>query len=210
MPLSDLIERLGRTIFEAPFAGSPLSRDQPELAEIRLALIDEVKSRSHQAGGRRVFPHNFLRVHLLGVPESESAPFTGDFFRKYFEDELRAGLKKSSYRFPEDLQLEFRTSSRLPAPKEAWIQIDAESRVQAAAELPVPARRTAKLIVVRGTANQPELALKKARTNIGRTKEVSRVDGPSRRNDLAFTEDTEINRTVSREHAHVLYRKADG
>ena len=36
------------------------------------------------------------------------------------------------------------------------------------------------------------------------------MDGPSRRNDLAFTEDNEINRSVSREHAHVLYHKADG
>ena len=35
--------------------------------------------------------------------------------------------------------------------------------------------------------------------------EVYRGSGPSRRNDLAFTEDNETNRTVSREHAHVLY-----
>jgi pSer/pThr/pTyr-binding forkhead associated (FHA) protein len=72
------------------------------------------------------------------------------------------------------------------------------------------ARRSARLAVVRGTANQPEIILKKVRTNIGRTSEVSRLDGPSRRNDLAFTEDTEINRTVSREHAHVVYNKTAG
>jgi hypothetical protein len=39
---------------------------------------------------------------------------------------------------------------------------------------------------------------------------VYRSDGPSRRNDLAFTEDSEINRTVSREHAHVLLHKKTG
>ena len=32
----------------------------------------------------------------------------------------------------------------------------------------------------------------------------------SRRNDLAFAEDSEINTTVSREHAHVLYDKLTG
>lgn len=48
------------------------------------------------------------------------------------------------------------------------------------------------------------------RTNIGRTTDVFKVDGSSRRNDLAFTEDTEINRTVSREHAHILFSKKTG
>ena len=49
-----------------------------------------------------------------------------------------------------------------------------------------------------------------ARTNIGRTIDVYKTDGPSRRNDLAFTEDNEINRTVSREHAHILFSKKTG
>ncbi len=40
--------------------------------------------------------------------------------------------------------------------------------------------------------------------------EVYRGAGPSRRNDLAFTEDTETNKTVSREHAHILYSRKDG
>jgi pSer/pThr/pTyr-binding forkhead associated (FHA) protein len=52
--------------------------------------------------------------------------------------------------------------------------------------------------------------LNKARTNIGRTVEVYRAQGPSRRNDLAFTEENEINSTVSREHAHILYFKNTG
>ena len=50
----------------------------------------------------------------------------------------------------------------------------------------------------------------KPRTNIGRTVEVSRVDGPFPQERLQFTEDNEINRTVSRAHAHVVYHKASG
>jgi hypothetical protein len=209
MAISDLIERLGRTIFEAPFSGAQLSQDTPELAEIRLALLDEIKSRSHRVGGRRVFANNLVRVHLLGVPEKQSAVFLGDFFPKYFEQELKAGLTRANYRFRDDLRVEIITSPRLPDPSETWIQVETEATAPAAEPAP-RADRPAKLVVVRGTASKPELALKKQRTNIGRTVEISRLDGPSRRNDLAFIEDTEINRTVSREHAHILYHKASG
>jgi hypothetical protein len=209
MAISDLIERLGRTIFEAPFSGAQLSQDTPELAEIRLALLDEIKSRSHRVGGRRVFANNLVRVQLLGVPEKQAAAFLGDFFPKYFEQELKAGLTRANYRFPDDLRVKISTSPRLPDPSETWIQVETEA-IAPAAEPPARADRPAKLVVVRGTASKPELTLKKQRTNIGRTVEISRLDGPSRRNDLAFIEDNEINRTVSREHAHILYYKASG
>jgi pSer/pThr/pTyr-binding forkhead associated (FHA) protein len=59
-------------------------------------------------------------------------------------------------------------------------------------------------------ATPPEVLLNKERTNIGRTVEVYRAQGPSRRNDLAFTEENEINCTVSREHAHILYFRKTG
>jgi pSer/pThr/pTyr-binding forkhead associated (FHA) protein len=76
-----------------------------------------------------------------------------------------------------------------------------------------PAKRSqqaARLLVVNGTANHPELTLEKNRTNIGRTAEVFRTAGPSRRNDLAFAEDTATNRSVSREHAHVSFSSKTG
>jgi len=37
--------------------------------------------------------------------------------------------------------------------------------------------------------------------------DVFKAEGLSRRNDLAFAEDTPLNKTVSREHAHILYDK---
>ena len=210
MPLSDLMERLGRTIFEAPFGGAQISPDQPELAEIRLALLDEIKSKSHKVAGRSVFPHNVARVELLGVPEAESGVFSGEFFQNYFTQELRSGLTRANYRFPDDLRVELRTTPRMPGPRESWIHVETETLAPAKDEPAAQPRRPAKLMVMRGTASQAELILKKTRTNIGRTVEISRLDGPSRRNDLAFTEDNEINRSVSREHAHILHHKASG
>src|SRR5579859_3246838 len=167
MPLSDMIERLGRTIFEAPFSGAQLATDQPELAEIRLALLDEIKSKSHRVAGRYVFPHNRVKVQLLGVPEAQSAAFLGDFFPSYFEQELRSGLTRANYRFPEDLRVELRTTPRMPAPQEMWIQVETETLAPAKSEPEPQTRRPARLVVMRGTASQPEIVLKKTRTNIG-------------------------------------------
>jgi pSer/pThr/pTyr-binding forkhead associated (FHA) protein len=75
---------------------------------------------------------------------------------------------------------------------------------------PVSSRRAARLVVIKGTANIPEMAIEKARTNIGRTIDVNHTDGPSRRNDLAFSDESPVNRTVSREHAHILFSKTRG
>jgi len=65
-------------------------------------------------------------------------------------------------------------------------------------------------MVMQGSANLAELQLTKIRTNIGRSIDVYKSEGPSRRNDLAFEEDTEINRTVSREHAHLMWDQRTG
>jgi hypothetical protein len=55
-----------------------------------------------------------------------------------------------------------------------------------------------------------ELRLDKTRTNIGRSSEVVRSGGIFRRNDLAFGEESEIDRSVSREHAHIIRDKSAG
>lgn len=208
MPISDWIEKLGRTVFETPFGGTQISADAPELAEIRLAVIDEVKAKSHRVAGKDVFPYNVVRIHLRGIPEQQAGVFKGRFFSTFFEQELRGGLARSNYRFPDNLEIEVETTSQLPGPKESWLWVETFSREQ-----PAPAatpQRPARVQVVSGVANKSELVLNKTRTNIGRTAEVFRTDGPSRRNDLVFTDDNEINRTVSREHAHILLDKKSG
>ena len=53
MNLSDLIEKLGKTIFEAPFDAALAPKDFPELAEIRLAVLDEILKKGQRVGGKR-------------------------------------------------------------------------------------------------------------------------------------------------------------
>ncbi len=202
MALADVFEKLGRAVFESPFETKRLARDAPELAEIRLAALDAIKAKSHRIGGKNVFPFELVRIQLLGIPLEQEAVFRSSFIAKYFSDELKAALARTSYRFPEDLQVEFVSTPRLPAAGESWLSVETLMR-PVTEEAIVSAARVAVLTVHSGTANHPRMVLAKARTNIGRTVEVFRGGAPSRLNDLAFVGDDEADRSVSREHAHV-------
>ncbi len=206
MPISDWMEKLGRAIFESPFG--PALSGAPELAEMRLAVLDEVKARSHRVAGRSVFPYNVIRIRLRGVNASQAGFFQGTFFAQFCEQEIRAGLSRANCRYPDDLRVEVETTAELPGPGEQWLSVSAESQVKP--ETAPASRKIARLVVVRGVANHAELSLNKARINIGRPVEVYRSNGPSRRNDLAFSQPDEINATVSREHAHIIYAKKTG
>lgn len=209
MAVTNWMEKLGRAIFEAPFGGEQLVRDAPGMAEIRVAVLDEVRARTHRVAGREVFPYNVVKLLVRGVGDEQAGVFRGAFFRQLLEQELLDGLGRVRVRFPADLHIEVETTPQLPSAEEQWLVVQVDSR-----EAPPPAAavasRVGRLVVVRGEANQQEVPLTKARTNIGRPVEVFKEDGPSRVNDLAFAADSEINRTVSREHAHLMFDKRSG
>jgi hypothetical protein len=208
MAISNVFEKLGRAIFESPFGANPLVKDAPELAEIRLAVLDAVKAKGHRAGGRNVFPYNVVRIKVLGVPEEQARVLQHQFLTNYFAEELKSGLLRQNYRFPDDLRVEVHTTPDLPLGKEPWLSVETDiDRPQVS---PAQEGTTAALVVVHGTANVDELPLSKTRTNIGRTAEIYGADGPSRKNDLAFDEDSAVNQSVSRQHAHILYAKNSG
>jgi hypothetical protein len=208
MAFSNVFEKLGRAVFESPFGANRLAKDAPELAEVRLAVLESIKAASHRMAGKNVFPYDLVTVELLGVPEQQAPALRSDFLARHLADELKAALARSSYRHPENLAVEVATLEKLPLPGEQWIQVKCSLR-----QTQSPADQisgTTKLTVLQGTANNPELPLTKTRTNIGRTVEVARVSGPSRRNDLAFIGDDEQSRSVSREHAHILRQPRSG
>jgi hypothetical protein len=210
MKISELIERLGRTVFEAPFgAAAQVMGESPEVAEIRIAVLDEVKKKIQRAGGHALFPYNVVRIQIRAAAE-EGAVFERDFFRRFFDEELRKGLSKEACRFPEDLRVEIRATEQ-SADGGHWLRVEtlAEDIAPASDETP-RARKAAKLLVAAGVANKSEIPLQKVRTNIGRLTDVYTAEGLSRRNDLAFAEDNPINRTVSREHAHIVHDKKTG
>lgn len=205
MTLSEFLEKFGRTVFEGPLSAPPPRETPAELAEIRLAILDRIREKSYRSGGKKVFPFDLLRVELRGVEESRRDLFAGQFFRRYLEQEVHAALHAAGCRFPENLRVDVEPRVGLPQRGENWLIVEALSQNSAA----VP-RQTARLKVHEGAANVAELRLDKARTHIGRTRDVYRNEGLFRRNDLVFEEDTEINRSVSREHAHIRFDKLTG
>jgi hypothetical protein len=211
MRISELIERLGRTVFEAPFgAMSQTLGDSPEVAEIRIAVLDEVKKKVQRAGGKALFPYNVVRI-VICTSAPEAAVFERDFFRRFFEEEVRRSLVRDSCRFPDDLRIEVRLAGNASGDEDNWLRIETlAEEMQPVSSEASAARRSARLMVIAGTPNKAEIQLQKARTNIGRLVDVYKSAGLSRRNDLAFAEDNPINRTVSREHAHILHDKKTG
>src|SRR5438270_11513445 len=116
MNLSHIFEKLGRTIFEEPFnAGG--KQEPPEVAEIRFALLDEVRKKSDRSGGKRVFPYNFVHIHVKGVEDSRARIFKGDFFKRYFEQAIRKAQVKAERKYPQDLEVEVRGTDELPGPE---------------------------------------------------------------------------------------------
>ena len=155
--------------------------EPPELAEIRLAVIDRIREKSYRSGGKKVFPFDLLRVNLHGVEESRVGIFTGRFFRNYLEQEIHNALRGAGCRFPEDLRVEVEAAAGLPKPREEWLTVDVGSQ-EPNGRASKPAAR---LVVCEGTANTPEIGLDQPRTNIGRVVDVYRSEGLHRRNGLA-------------------------
>ena len=210
MAISNVFEKLGRAVFESPFGVNRIAKDAPELAEIRLAALDAVKAASHRVAGKNVFACDLVRIELLGIPEDQEPVFRSEFLADYFAQELKTSLSRSSFRFPAGLSVEFRTLPRLPAQGERWLSVETVMQERPPAESEPAPGAPAFLTVLSGTTNQAKFALKKARTNIGRTAEVFRAAGPSRRNDLVFVGESEADKTVSREHAHILRSATKG
>lgn len=206
MPVPEWIEKMGRKVFESPFA-SDTTTDAPELAEIRLTLLDAARSRCQRISGKQIFPFNKVTVTVRGIREKDEDVWRSQFLHQIFESELRAGLAKASVRFPDDLTVEVNSTPDFPSSSEDWISVSVEMKPR---NRTVTAARQARLVILQGTANVTEMLVSKARTNIGRSIDVQRVNGPSRRNDLAFSDESAINRSVSREHAHIVFSKALG
>src|SRR5437764_13179606 len=152
MALSDILEKLGRGLFEAPFGALSQVTDSPEVAEIRFALLDEIKKGTQRAGGREIFPYDLIRIDLRGIGEKESAIFEGEFFRQYFEQEAHQHFEKTGCRVPDNVHVEVKVERFAGAPSKQWIRVELLAQ-QPQLVAPARQRTPATLIVKAGTAN---------------------------------------------------------
>jgi hypothetical protein len=206
MSITEFLEKWGKTLFEAPIATATRTDEPPELAEVRLAILDQIRGKTYRSGGMKVFPYDLIRIEMRGVEEERHGVFTSRFFRQYLEQEVRSALRNSACRFPEHLRVDVAATVGLPPRDGNWLTVAVASQEKTG----IAAHPIGRLAVQEGTANVPSLRLDKARINIGRVVDVYRSEGLFRRNDLAFEGDSDVNRSVSREHAHIQYDRTTG
>jgi hypothetical protein len=191
------------------------------------ALLEDVERQVQPAGrGRWVFPFNRLTIELCASSREDKARLTAvigdpDTLRERIADRLRPLCAIG----PLEVRIRFRTSRPVSwgerdyhldlerietAPPAAHAPAPAHAPARARALAHAPARAPIELTVMNGAADRRRFSFTTDRIDIGRGAEV--VDSRQRllrRNQVAFVEDgSDINQTVSRRHAHILYREA--
>lgn len=214
--------KLARTVDAA--LGELVGREEPAPLEIVHAVLDRAEHEVQDIGrGRRVFPFNHVRMHVLAAaPEKES---------KARFDAVLAGPPSLAERLTDRLR-----SAGCPDPRVTteivyetargadWedprfhVTFDRVADVPVEAPPPPPPSvppadvPRLKLTVVKGSAAQRAYAFTGGRVDIGRRAEVlDQKQRLIRTNQVAFSDEAgEENRTVSRRHAHVEFVERDG
>ena len=190
--------------------------DTREPLELMHAIVDAVE-REIQSGGRgtRVFPFNTVDVSIVAASAHERARL----------ETIVNGAVTLRDRIAERLQaarcavddLEVHTNYP-PRPQKHWhdpqfaIAFTRVARQAPKVQLVEPLVTRLDVAVIHGTAEHRTYAFASVRVDFGRGEEVrSGQNGLIRTNHVAFLETpAEINRTVSRQHAHIAYDQQSG
>jgi hypothetical protein len=176
--------------------------------EIRRSILDEVQSRVVSAGvGKRIFPYNRIKVHLLADTPQEREELEAIASEAWdLEADIGERLRDLEARAPGDLAVEVLVTDQ---PSAAFG--DRRFRLELHKAEPVRAGEAARplveLTVFKGTAGQHVYSFSGPdRINLGRLDEVVDDEGRvRRRNDVAFDEEGDVNATVSREQARIAW-----
>ena len=182
-------------------AGAPQKK---ELLEIRRDILEEVRSQIEPKGsGKYVFPYNSIAIHLAARDEPEQALFQAAFAENgALEEDISALLAEAGCPARLAVSIDIAIDPALKGAEQAF-RIAYSSGEKRAEKKAVAVRSSAKLTVVRGSADPSELVSHASRVNIGRLREVvGEKEGLRRRNDIAFADN---ETTVSREHAYLRY-----
>jgi hypothetical protein len=207
------VERgLWKLIFGARGAGEPL--------RIRRDILTDVESHIEPVGrSRKAFPYNYLAIRILTGDERDRAVKQSIFKSN---DEVRGQildhLARAGCELPARLRVELEfTSERGAEWRQEFFNVEygavGSGKYEAGQPQPAGHKVTAaRVIVLDGVSAQKEVVIDKARFNIGRMPEVlDQRKCVVRRNDLVFIEGAaEVNRTVSRSHAHIRFDREAG
>jgi len=213
-----LEQRISRSVDAA--VGEFVGRSAVTPIEIVHAVLDCAETEIQDIGrGRRVFPFNRVRVHVIAASGDRKARarFSAVVDGPPSLAERVADHLRSAGCTVDGLQAEVLFARRRgPAWPDADFHVEFD-RADAAAVTPVrpsdiaDAAGRIRLAVVKGSATQRNYAFGKGRIDIGRNVEI--VDQRQRllrTNHVAFGEEgPDANRSVSRRHAHIEYRESE-
>ncbi len=197
--------------------------------EIRRAILDDAESHVVAVGeGKKIYPYNHLRVHLL-VPDPEERVRFEAVVREAWDlqREIAGRLAERGCPLPAGFAVEVvfdeETHPRYgdrrfyveylnqEAPAASATSATASQAPGAPTAAAGGERPSLELTVLKGVATQRVYELDAPRVYLGRLEEVTDPDGRvRRRNDVAFLEVGEINSTVSREHARIAWDAESG
>lgn len=180
-----------------------------EPMEVRRAVLEEIEARVVAAGGgKRVFPYNRVRVHLLVGGADERAQLEAVVREGWnLEEEVRRRIRERGAEPPPGFSVEVAyTEEAGPEFGGRHFHV-AYERIEAEGPRPGEAGRPLlELTVMKGQATQQVYSLESDRIYLGRLQEVIDHEGRvRRRNDVAFLEEGEVNQTVSREQARITW-----
>lgn len=191
-------------------------RKGTEPLEIRRAVLDEVQSRVISSGvGKRIFPYNRIRVHLLAAgpeerEELEIVTREAWDLQTDVAERLRDLEAKTPGDLPGGLEVEIAVTDQ-PSPAFGDRRFRLEFQKAEAAPVSVantaPVRPILEVTILKGVAGQRVYSFPGPdRINLGRLDEVVDDEGRvRRRNDVAFLEEGDISTTVSREQARLAW-----
>jgi hypothetical protein len=176
-----------------------------ELLLVHHAILEDVASKIQTVHrGKQIFPFNYLLVRFASPDAAQRAVLEGAFSEnRRLENDVRECLTSAGCELPASFSVDTSVAETGAQPFD--ILFENRTAPNQATAKPVPAR----LIVLRGKANQEAFQIEKPRTNIGRLAELTdsrqRV---VRRNDIVFEEGAdEANASVSRSHAHIRFER---
>jgi hypothetical protein len=194
-----------------------VGRSEPAPLEIVHAVLDRAELQIQEAGrGVRVFPFNKVKVAILAAPGDKAARAR---FAAVVDgppslaERLQARLRSADCRAG-DLAVELSYAAKAgPQWERPEFHVEfARGPVVAPPVGSTPAMPRLRLTVLAGTAAQRTQVFSGGRIDIGRRAEV--LDAKLRvvrTNHVAFEEEgPEVNRSVSRRHAHVTYHPGAG
>jgi hypothetical protein len=180
-----------------------------EPMEVRRAVLEEIEAKVVAAGGgKRIFPYNRVRVHLLVSGPEERAMLEAVVREGWdLEGEVRRRMRDRGVELPTGFGLEVGyTEETGPEFGGRHFHVTYERAEVEAPRPGEPGRPLLELTVTKGQATPQVFSAEADRIYLGRMQEVIDQEGRvRRRNDVAFAEEGEINQTVSREQARITW-----